>query len=157
MKQVKKRVKKQAKRSNVWETNSSSVHTLTIHPSGIEPSNLPVDNDGYILTDFGDFGDYDLGYTAYDQATKLSYIATECYYLYGSTRIEDYYVWKNDVCGAICKYTGAPGVRVLHKTEPSINHQEQPECDLHFCNCWDDDSIINFIFNKYAGINFSHD
>ena len=68
-------------RHNVWETNSSSVHSLVICKDGLERSKLPVDEDGYIITDFGNFGKYDMGITTYDQAMKLSYLATECYYL----------------------------------------------------------------------------
>ena len=118
---------------------------------------MPVDKYGYIITDFGDFGDYNMGITIFDQATKLSYIATECYYLnHWDVQIEDSYIWKN-ICDAICEYTGASGIKILHKTEPSINHQAQPEYDLKFCDYWDDDSVINFIFNKYVGIKMSHD
>lgn len=144
-------------RANVFETNSSAVHSLVIAKEGLEPSKLPVDEDGYIITDFGDFGDYDVGITTFDQAVKLSYLATECYYLnhYG-THIEDNYNW-NNICDAICEYTGAKGVKLLHKTEPSLNHQEVPEYDFHFCNPWVPESVNNFIFNKYVGIEMSHD
>ena len=113
-------------RNNVFETNSSAVHSLAIDSSGLRPSNLPVDKDGYIVTDFGDFGDYDVGITAYDQATKLSYLATECYYLnHLNDDMEDNYIWQ-DICDAICEYTGARGVRVLGNVEPSLNHQVFP-------------------------------
>lgn len=146
-----------ALRKHVFETNSSAVHTLVISKEGLETSNLPVDEDGYIVTDFGSFGKYDMGITAFDQATKLSYIATECYYLNGwDKNIEKYYGWQY-VCEAICKFTGAKGVRLLKKTEPELNHQEMPEYNLHFCNVYDEDSIINFIFNKHVGIEMSHD
>lgn len=144
-------------RSGVFETNSSAVHSLAIAEDGMEPSNLPVDKHGYIITDFGDFGDYNVGITAFDQATKLSYIATECYYLnHWDEHIEDSYIWQN-VCDAICEYTGARGVKLLHQVEPSINHQAQPEYELKFCSEYDEDSINGFIFNKYAGIKMSHD
>lgn len=144
-------------RKNVWETNSSAVHSLCIDKSGLEPSKLPVDAAGYIITDFGNFGDYDMHITTFDQATKLSYLATECYYTnHYDYDIEESYQWK-DICEAICEYTGAVGVKVLHKTEPEINHQEVPEYEPKFCDYWNEDSVINFIFNKYVGINMSHD
>ena len=144
-------------RSGVFETNSSAVHSLVIAKEGMEPSNLPLDEDGYIITDFGDFGDYDVGITTFDQATKLSYIATECYYLnHWDEHIEDSYIWKK-VCDAICEYTGARGVKLLNKVKPALNHQELPEYDLKFCDEWDEDSVNGFIFNKYAGIKMSHD
>ena len=144
-------------RNNVFETNSSAVHSLCISKDGLEPSNLPVDEDGYILIDFGSFGEYDMGITTYDQAMKLSYLATECYYLnHWGIDIEESYCWKY-ICEAVCKYTGAKGIKVLGKVEPEINHQAQPEYDLKFCNEYDEDSVINFVFNKYIGIKMSHD
>ena len=145
-------------RYKCFESNSSSVHSLVVSDIGLKPSNLPVDSDGYIITDFGDFGDYDMGITAFDQATKLSYLATECYYInHWNENIEDSYAWKN-ICEAICDYTGANGVKLLHKTEPAINHQAIPEYgDLKFCSYWDEDSVNNFIFNELIGIKMSHD
>lgn len=144
-------------RNNVFETNSSAVHSLTIDKSGLKPSELPVDEEGYIVTDFGDFGDYDMGITITDQATKLSYLATECYYTnHMDTNLEESYQWR-DICDAICEYTGAKGVRVLGHIEPSLNHQVWPEYEPKFCNYWDEDSVISFIFNKYIGIKMSHD
>ena len=145
------------KRSNVFETNSSAVHSLVYANSGLKPSELPVDKDGYIITDFGDFGDYNVGITAFDQATKLSYLATECYYLNRyNTDIKDSYLWKN-ICDAICEYANANGVKVIGDVEPSLNHQAIPEYGPKFCRYWDEDSVINFVFNSYVGIKMSHD
>ena len=148
---------KDSVRKNVWETNSSAVHTLVVAKDGLEPSKLPVDEDGYILTDFGDFGDYDMGLTTFDQSTKLSYLATECYYLnHYDTHIEDSYVW-GDIVDAVCEYTGTKGIKLLHQTEPSLNHQVLPEYELKFCDYWVEESVINFVFNKWIGIEMSHD
>lgn len=148
---------KETMRKNVWETNSSAVHSLVVCKDGLEPSHLPVDANGYILTDFGSFGEYNMGLTTYDQATKLSYLATECYYLnHWDKELDEYYGWR-DICDAICEYSGAKGVKVLNKVEPELNHQAQPEYDCKFCNPWNEDSVINFIFNKYVGIEMSHD
>jgi len=148
---------KKVVRKNVFETNSSAVHSLAIAYEGLEQSNLPVDENGNILTDFGDFGDYDMHMTVFDQATKLSYLATECYYLnFWDKDIEDNYIWHH-ICKAICGYTGAKGIKVIGKIEPSLNHQVQPEYNLQFCNAYDDASIVNFVFNKYVGIKMTHD
>ena len=148
---------KKKNRKCVFETNSSAVHSLIIDKSGLEPNKLRLDNDGYIVTDFGDFGDYDVGIKTYDQSVKLSYLATECYYLNSWDKdLENSYQWK-DICDAICEYTGARGVRVLGNVDPAINHQAQPEYEPKFCNYWDEESVINFIFNKYIGIKMSHD
>lgn len=144
-------------RHNVWETNSSSVHSLVICKDGLERSKLPVDEDGYIITDFGNFGKYDMGITTYDQAMKLSYLATECYYLnHWDENIEESYIWKS-ICEAICDYTGANGIKIMHKVKPELNHQVLPEYEPKFCNQYDDGSVLNFIFNKCIGIEMSHD
>ena len=144
-------------RNSVFETNSSAVHSLVIDKSGLKPSELPVDEDGYILTDFGDFGDYDVGITACDQATKLSYLATECYYTnHMDTDLEESYQWR-DICDAICEYTGAKGIRILGNIEPSLNHQVLPDYEPKFCDPWDENSVISFIFNSYVGIKMNHD
>lgn len=144
-------------RGNVFETNSSAVHSLAISWEGLEQSNLPVDEKGYILTDFGDFGDYDMHLVTFDQATKLSYLATECYYLNSwDKNIDDNYIWQN-ICKAICDYTKASGIKVIGNVEPLLNHQVQPEYNLKFCNAYDDASIVNFVFNQYVGIKMTHD
>lgn len=148
---------KRVERKGVWETNSSAVHSLTYAKDGLEPSSLPVDEDGYIITDFGDFGDYDMGITAFDQATKLSYLATECYYTnHYDDNLDESYQWQH-ICEAICNYTGAKGIKILHKTEPQINHQEVPGYEPKFCDYWREDSVLNFVFNKYIGVKMSHD
>ena len=144
-------------RKNIWETNSSAVHSLTFAKDGLEKSTLPMDRNGYILADFGDFGDYDVGITTFDQATKLSYVLTELYYLNKwDERLEDSYQYK-DLCENICEYTGAKGIKILNKVQPSLNHQVIPEYEPKFCSCYDYDSVINFIFNKYVGVDMSHD
>ncbi len=144
-------------RSNIWETNSSAVHSLVIAKEGLEKSYLPIDKDGYIVTDFGDFGDYNVGIETFDQRVKLSYLLTELYYLnHWDVDLSDFYQYQClEEC--LCAYTGAKGIRIMKKVEPSLNHQVIPEYEPKFCSCYDDDSIINFIFNKYAGINMSHD
>ena len=66
-------------RSGVFETNSSSVHSLVFSKEGLEPSVLPVDKNDKIITDFGEFG---REYCIYNtQAEKLSYLITCLYYL----------------------------------------------------------------------------
>jgi len=64
---------KQIRRS-VFETNSSSTHSITITHRGLANNNMPVDRDGFIHTELGEFGweveDYD------DQASRLSYLVT---------------------------------------------------------------------------------
>lgn len=148
---------KKVKRSGVFETNSSAVHSLTVTSDGLEPSKLPMDEDGYIIAKFGNFGEYDEGITTYDQEVKLSYVLTELYYLNNWDRnLEDNYQYQ---CfrDAICKYSGAKGIRIREFPDPELNHQVIPEYEPKFCDCYYEESVINFIFNKYVGIKMSHD
>ena len=142
-------------RNGMFETNSSAVHTLVVADSGLEPSHLPLDKDGYILADFGNF---DRDYHIYSsQEDKLSYLLTECYYLNGwhdDIRTTSYFMNIED---AICDYAGAKGIRILGNVEPYINHQEQPEYGFHFVNEWVEGSVINFVFNKYISIETNSD
>lgn len=61
-------------RHYVFETNSSSTHSITITHKGIANNNIPVGRDGFIHTELGEFGweieDYN------DQAGRLSYLVT---------------------------------------------------------------------------------
>ena len=137
-------------RNGVFETNSSSVHTLSISKDGMEESYLPVDSEGYILTDFGSFGK-DLQYYT-TQEEKLSYLITCCYYLGGwDTHMDNCYVFRK-IEKAICEYAGAKGIKILGENEPEIDHQSQPNSgwDLNVVNGYNGDEVVNFVFNKFA-------
>lgn len=139
----------------VFETNSSAVHSIAV-AGELEPNKMPMKN-GYIMINFGNYGDYDEGRTIFSQSEKLSYLATECYYLnHWDEDLSDFYTWRN-ISDAVCKYTGAKGICIVGDTEPELNYQAIPEYDLKFCNDWDEDSVINFIFNPNVGIKMSHD
>lgn len=142
-------------RNKILETASSAVHALAV-AGELEPNKMPM-KDGYIVIDFGNYGDYNEGKTIFSQSEKLSYLATECYYLnHYDKDLSDFYVW-NNISDAVCKYVGANGIRIVDYSEPELNHQAIPEYDLKFCNHWDEDSVISFIFNPNVGIKMSHD
>lgn len=138
-------------RTKVFETNSSSVHSLTFDPSGLELNKMSMDKDGYILASFGEFGKNTETYSS--QADKLSYLLTCLYYscahfdaeevvnTYGFSLIER----------ALQKYTGCNGIRIIGDIEPYIDHQSIPENgDVDLINIWSEGAIIDFIFNKYV-------
>jgi len=136
-------------RRNVFETNSSAVHSLVISDEGMEPSNLPMDDDGYILVKFGSFGKDRRIFTS--QEDKLSYLITQCYYLnHWDEDIYDNYHFRN-VEDAICEYTGAKGIKIIGG-EPEIDHQELPEYELKFVDEYNPSSIQSFVFNKYVAL-----
>ena len=65
---------KQIIRHGVFETNSSSTHSLSIQSGNVRPFNLPLDDDGYIIAEFGEFG---WGYEELiTQEQKFSYLLT---------------------------------------------------------------------------------
>ena len=62
-------------RRGVFETNSSSTHSVTIdHSKGLSTNYLYVSEDGYVHAEFGEFGWEVWNYT--DQETRLSYLLT---------------------------------------------------------------------------------
>ena len=67
-------------RISVFETNSSSVHTVTFSNVGLQDSNLPM-KDGYVIAHYGEFGKNRQTFNS--QEDKLSYLVTCCYYLNG--------------------------------------------------------------------------
>lgn len=61
-------------RRSVFETNSSSTHSVTIRHKGLAQNCITVHNDGYIHTSLGEFGWEVVNYR--DQEDKLSYLVT---------------------------------------------------------------------------------
>lgn len=142
-------------RNKILETASSAVHALVV-AGGLSENKLPME-DGYVVAHFGDYGEYDMGITIFDQDSKLAYLATECYYMNGmDTDLSDFYKWES-VCKAVCKHTGAKGVKLAGTQKPSLDHQVIPYCEFKFCSEWNEDSIIDFIFNPNVGVKMSHD
>jgi hypothetical protein len=143
-------MKKQIRR-RVFESNSSSVHTLSISNDGREPSEFKLNKNGEIEVDFGYFG-RELGiYNS--QYDKLSYLITCLYYLSGYYIDSIYDKWEFiNIEDAICEYTGATGIKILGKVDPYIDHQSIPEYDIGIINIYDKDMVINFVFNKYISL-----
>ena len=151
-------------RKGCFETNSSSVHTLVISKEGLEPSNLKIEKNGKIRVPLRYWGKEYEEYTS--QLDKLSYICTRAWYANGG-RYDRPYAYGDEgnyILGlieeAICDYTGAKGLELyIPPVEdenwdeyPGFDHQTAPEYsdDMNeFCNVWNPDSILNFVFNKY--------
>ena len=142
-------------RKGIYETNSSSVHTIVISSDGMEPSKLPVDKDGYITVRYGEFGKDGTVYSS--QEDKLSYLVTQCYYLGGweyDVNRDNNYHFKN-IEDAIVDYTGARGIRIVGG-EPDIDHQTLADMgysELYLIhNEYDEKEIQSFVFNKYISL-----
>lgn len=138
-------------RKNVFETNSSSVHSLVISNDGRELSEFKLNKHGEIEVDFGQFGKDLRFYTS--QYDKLSYLITCLYYLSGweVEDIYDRYEFK-EIQDAVCKYTGANRIKIIGKEEPEIDHQSQPYSGIEIIDVYDEEAVINFIFNKYVSL-----
>ena len=156
LKDLRQQKMKKVLRVNVFETNSSAVHSLIVSKEGMEPSKLPMDSDRYIMARYGKF-DKDGFFTT--QEEKLSYLLTQCYYLGGWEY--DYYMDSSNyhfrrIQEAICKYTGAKGIRIVGG-EPYLDHQACPEYDIKLVDEWNENAINSFVFNKYIALKCEHD
>lgn len=142
-------------RKGIYESASSSVHSLVISSDGMEPSKLPVDKDGYITVRYGEFGKDGTVYSS--QEDKLSYLVTQCYYLGGleyDVNRDNNYHFKH-VEDAIIDYTGEKGIKIIGG-EPDIDHQTLADMgygELYLIqNEWDEKEIQSFVFNKYISL-----
>lgn len=144
-------------RRNVFESNSSSVHTLVLTGVEREPNKLALDKNGYIHIDYSTF---DSRYDVYSsQYEKLSYLATLCYYC------TNYDI--EETCStsqfkalekAVMEYTGCKGIVIDAEDQPYIDHQSLPWYgEIEFLDIYDKDAVIDFVFNKYASLETSRD
>lgn len=159
---------KRVLRENIFESNSSSVHTLSISKDGREPSRLKVDKDEYIICELKYY--FGKNYEIYsEQSEKLAYLVTCCYYLnhYSLEDIHLNYEFKL-IERAICKYAGAKGIKVallegVNEEEAywnedfGIDHQSQPYDGIEIIDIYNENSIIDFVFNKYISLQTSCD
>lgn len=143
-------------RNNVFETNSSSVHTISISKDGLEPSKLYVNENDEIIVELGRFTDYGELIT---QDEKLSYLMTCIYYIEPSiVKNCDYCSDYTYVKDAICEYTGTEKIVIINVDDAYIDHQSVPDyADDIIIDIYDKDAIINFVFNKYVTLKMSRD
>ena len=159
-------------REGIFETNSSSVHSLVFLNQKLSKPNLKelrIDKDGIIKIPLSYFGKEKEIYST--QKEKLSYIMTIFYCCFGEdiTRFEDKDDWLNscweNTKEAIINYinTSYPDkhctdiIPVFPKKteynyyswEVGFDHQTYPSC-LEDCiiNLYEPEEVVNFIFNK---------
>ena len=159
---------KQQTRLEMFETNSSSVHTLQISTKGIQKCKLKISDDGYIHVKLNLYFGNDLhDYTG--QSDKLKYICTWMYVYYGCDleRLEDGYEWRKFI-NAFCEYVNDLNNKATTnwrkkclgiKVKPVLgddacsylDHENQPysafddeSCVIDLCRSED---LVNFIFN----------
>jgi len=153
-------------RSNVWETNSSSVHSFCFSKRGLEKCHMKIHEDGYVhITLDQYFGKDEAQF--FNQKTKLKYIMTwlYAYYNFDIEKIEDkgYIInYFNEAFGKyVTKHNGVlcRGVKVDEcKWEEAYDYFDHQQLDGGWCddNCivslWDSQACVEFIFNKYVGL-----
>ena len=139
-------------RRNTFETNSSSVHTLAFDKSGRKPSILPLNTNNEVVVYMREFGKDFRYYTT--QEEKLSYLITCCKYIargFDNESIYDTYEFKKIRDVLIDYIPGCTGVEICgFYDDGAIDHQSQPYGDFEIINIYDDDQIIDFIFNDYV-------
>ena len=141
-------------RKDVFETNSSSVHTLQISNDGLEPSELKLNKDGNIEVEFGEFEkDYRIYNTQYEKLQYLiSFIAYNYGYYYDLDELYENYDFIT-VRDAVCEYTGANDIVIVGEAQPYIDHQSADDCVIRLYK----DEIINFVFNKFITLKTDRD
>jgi hypothetical protein len=129
-------------RKSVFETNSSSMHSLSYSEyQELEKSKLEIDEDGYIHVELGDYGDIkeDLVTQKEKLAFVISYMNEELYYEnsnYTFPTEEQFNEYKPYVKlkKMICEYTGCKGI-VIDDYDPrvaagdSMNIYELPDTE----------------------------
>lgn len=149
---------KQIRRS-VFETNSSSTHSVTITHKGLAQNNMRVYSDGYIHTEIGEFGWEIVNYR--EQDDRLCYLVTMLAEKNGMARW-----WHDDdplntkverlmktpdfkrLSKEIGKYAGCKGV-IIDPSDGYIDHQSQDSYNTFqdFLDDYDTD-IVEFVFGK---------
>lgn len=127
-------------RRNVFETNSSSSHSISIKSNSEElaPNYIYIDEDNIMHVDLGEFG---WGYEEYtDQHNKLSYVITMLYERYGSDFCEcnEFEQLRED----LINYSGCIDL-VIDSYDGYVDHQS-------VCSILEDypvENYINFIYN----------
>ena len=154
-------------RSSVFETNSSSVHSLTIAPNGRKRNRIHIDNEGYLAAHFGSFG---CSGKFFSQSEKLSYLVTSLWYAVGCPEYLDdlyrSYAWEH-LEDAVKEYVPeCKGVRIRdyhyrdddYEAAPYIDHQSVPDSEWDMIiDMYDKDAVIDFIWNDNVGLKCCRD
>lgn len=149
-------------RNGVFETNSSSMHSLSIKKGGTYGTLLVDEYENKVITCFGEFG---WGYDCYrDPANKLSYLVTmlvetngNCYSIEELCETEEF----QEINSVVAEYCNCDGVLIDEKIEQVNYNGEYYEWNEHsgyidhqsvmnihdLLNCYDC-TIEEFIFNE---------
>lgn len=133
-------------RKSVFETNSSSTHSLCISGGELEDSYLRVNDDFETIVELGEFGWEIEEYSG--QYAKASYLFTILQYNDELTELAK---------EAITEYTKTQGVEV--RGEGYVDHQSSDTLDELFVGSEKEikQNMINFVFNSGYTFNTDND
>lgn len=153
---------KRVVRENVFESNSSSCHSLAFSKDSLlQPCCMEVNDDNKIAVELGEFG---WGYDAYtDQYNKLSYLLTMCIECTEAVTEEEFYESEEfkKINDTIAEYCHCDGIIIVHSGlhtrkdwdgkdyldfDGYIDHQSMYVSVDAFLDDYHTD-IINFVFN----------
>lgn len=135
-------------RNRMFETNSSSVHTLVYKNQTFAEPDLPINPEtNKVIGYYGSFDNSDRYYES--QADKLSYLLTVLYYIHHYNTEDIYETWDfEELEEVVNKHCRTNGIEIREDIEPYIDHQSVPEygdrCDLFMLT---KENMENFIFN----------
>lgn len=151
-------------RNKVFETNSSSVHSLVINSEGLEPSNLKIDSKSdHIIVNTQYFGsEYNIYNNQEDKLSYLiTYIITDLQSKYDNDEILAVELFKDyrfiNIENIIKNYCNCSGIIVNIDEEGGFDHQTSPHESGCIINLYDEEEIKNFIFNKYISLKTTWD
>lgn len=147
-------------RYEVWDSNSSSVHTL-VYRNLNHTFNLPVNKKGIIKVPLMELGKSGGCFT---QLEKLSYLMTDLYYLCGDDveEIKERYYGYDDILECIKNFAKENGIEVTdiqitHPERAAIDHQSIPYGEIEIVNVYDQFELRNFLFCDDIVIEFGTD
>jgi hypothetical protein len=140
-------------RKGVFETNSSSTHSVCI-PEDLTDEMLDTivpNEDGILELYGGEFGGG--GEVINDAITKANYLAVYCKEWYPEAKINDLLL-KDILINVIKKQTGCSDVS-FDNVDGYIDHQSVESEDYHWL-FKEEETMRNFIFNKEAELTLDY-
>lgn len=150
-------------RRGVFETNSSSVHSITITKNSIDTNKMVINSDGLIEVDVGEFG---WGVERHgDQYTKLSYLAmmaletegSECETVEQFFETEGFQKINSEIASyCACKGVTVPGLKIQKHSYKDSKGEERFYIDhegyIDHQSCEEYKSLQDFLDSYRVGI-----
>lgn len=129
-----------------WE-DDKCLYSLHFSRRHREKNKLEMNKKGEIVAHYGDFGK---AYEIFDsQNEKLSYLISCLWYLCSGYNDDMYQLTEfKNIENAVCKYTGAKRIIIDDSVDPEIDHQSIPYKCIEIIDTYDEEQILDFIFNK---------